>query len=141
MAIATGLEGGDGADIVIDDATGSIVVDTSAHGETAAVTVNFAGAGKAEAGSTASAIAVGFCRRSGFRRGPQRRNGHAKRQGICGCVEHAVTILGKGDADARATTTATAVGISGGEGSNTLLNAATGVLTATAAATWKRERL
>jgi uncharacterized protein YhjY with autotransporter beta-barrel domain len=133
--VATAIDGGDGADLIINDTTGSIIVNTSAHGETAAVTVNLAGAGKAEAGSTASAIAIGLSGGAGSDEVQNAGTVTLSAKASTDASSTPVTILGKGDADAQATTTATAVGISGGEGANTLANTATGVLSATAEAT------
>jgi uncharacterized protein YhjY with autotransporter beta-barrel domain len=131
-AITTGINGGDGNNTLTNTSTGSITATTTAYANTGSVSVNLAGAVKADAGSTASATSIGM--EGGQDTDTIRNDGTITLAATSTTDASSTTVqlLGYGDQNAKGVSNATVKGIDGGDGVNTLINVGTITGTATA---------
>jgi len=118
----TGMDGGTGADIIINTSAGGVDVDSLAKGKAGSVTVTLAGSAPGEAGTVTSAYGAGIDGGNG--------NNTITNQGILNVLADAdgdasgvsVSLAGSAAASARSEVNSEAKGITAGSGYDTVAN-------------------
>ena len=133
-ALATGIDGGEGDNTIINASNGSINATSTAHAHTVSVGVNLIGAVKASADSTATATSTGM--RGGNDTDFIQNDGRVVLTATSDtdASSYAAQLVGYGESNAKGISNAMVMGIDGGDGNNTIVNTSTGLITGTATA-------
>lgn len=135
LAAATGISGGDGNDTITN--TGTITLASAATADAGSVSIGLAGAVFGEAGTTASAATVGLDGGAGSDVIENSGAIVATSSASTDSSSTGVVLAGYGESSAECASIAAAIGISGGDGDDTIVNHAEATITLTSLATSK----